>query len=187
MLHLYGTVILLHSEIIETSTAPLMPHQLAASFGKASIWHPMGRCLRVMLQLGWINHSRFIFTILAYCLLKCSETLLSQMILIICLIMNLRQTELDATSTLCLEIGDGNRQYVLILGGIYFLTFCTHRIWLHCRILTQPVQCLFRLSWEVIKWQFLSQPVRTITGHCMHQLEMSTTIYSEPMEMALSS
>lgn len=43
-----------------------------------------------------------------------------------------------------------------------------------------------QLSWEVTKQPCLSQLVRMITGHCMHQLETSTTIYSEPMEMALS-
>ena len=35
------------------------------------------------------------------------------MILIICLIVILMQMELGATSTLCLEIGHGNRQYVM--------------------------------------------------------------------------
>ena len=66
----------------------------------------------------------------------------------------------------------------------FIVTF--FRIWLHCKILTQPVRCLYRSSWGVTKQPFLWQLVRMITGHCMHRLEMSTTIYGELMEMALS-
>ena len=77
----------------------------------------MGRNRRVTLLLKWIKHSKSIYEILAYYLLKWSGTLHSQTILTICLIVNLMQMELGTTCTLCPEIGHGNRQYVLIFSG----------------------------------------------------------------------